>query len=381
MFVYNNYMNEYYKTLNLEGYGPKNKKEFVDLNKIVSSLKKSRTKSNKIKRCAICKKTGVKYCNSHTIPQFVLKNISKDGKLLNTQVFNSTKFIDNEKGINKTQVFHSICAHCDNVIFKDYENIDSYKIAPSQTILKQIALKNHLYSSYKHNQEKIFYNNLVKKEFGSISSIAKDNPVRYMIKVTEHNYCYNNKRANLIIKNLLNNAEMYKLCYFKRLNYTVAIALQDNSIISFGFNNERLANTFDFPSFDYADDVHFCIYPMKNESIIMLFCAKNLDLYDNFFEELNKKEESEQLSIINFLVFVYFEEVFLNKDIDKNIFDNNNLKMISQELMLTTSSPRRILNLTENERENLKWEALAKNFNINNHQNIPNLLDIRYKIS
>lgn len=37
--MYNNYMNEYYKTLNLEGHGPINKNEFIDLNKIVASLK------------------------------------------------------------------------------------------------------------------------------------------------------------------------------------------------------------------------------------------------------------------------------------------------------------------------------------------------------
>ena len=44
MLMYNNYMNEYYKTLNLEGHGPINKNEFIDLNKIVASLKKCRTK-------------------------------------------------------------------------------------------------------------------------------------------------------------------------------------------------------------------------------------------------------------------------------------------------------------------------------------------------
>ncbi len=374
-------MSEYYKTLNLEGHGPRNKKEFIDLNKIVTSLKKGRTASNRIKRCAICKKTGVKYCNSHTIPQFILKNIDKNGKLLNTQVFNSTKFIDEEKGINKTQVFHSICTNCDNIIFKDYERMDSYKIEPSQIILKQIALKNHLYSSYKHNQEKTFYNNIVKKLFNSVSSITNNHPLKYMLKVTEHNYCYNNKRANLIIKNLSKDIEMYKLCYFKRLNYTVPIALQDNSIISFGFNNERLANIFDFPSFDYADDIHFCIYPMENESIIMLFCAKNLNIYVNFFEILKKQEEREQLSIINFLVFAYFEEVFLNKDIDKSIFNNANLKTISQEQMITTTNSCRTSYLTETERDNFRWNALAKNFNISNHNKIPNLLDISHRIS
>ena len=375
MFVYNYCMNEFYKTLNYEGKGPNTKNDFINLNRLVSLYKKSRAKSNKTKRCAICKKTGVKYCNSHTIPQFILKNICKDGKLLNTQSLNSTKFKKEEDGINDAQVFHSICTSCDNLKFKEYESLKSYKTEPSQLILKQIALKNHLYSSYKHNKEKALYSNIVRDIFGSSIHLPENHPLKYMLKVTEHNYCYNNKRANLIIKHLSDNTELYKLCYIKKLNYVIPIALQDNSIISYGFNNEKLANTFDFPSLDYADDVHFCIYPMENESIIMLFCAKDLSIYDKFFKTLRNLDEKEQLSIINFLIFAYFEEVFLCKELDKSIFENINLRKLSQEQLLTISNPEKILRLTKEEQDKYQWDSL-NNFNISNHSNIPNLLDI-----
>ena len=372
-------MNEFYKTLNYEGKGPKSRNDFIKLNKQFSLLTKPRTKSNKTKRCVICKKTGIKYCNSHTIPQFILKNICKDGKMLNTQSLNSTKFKKEEDGINVAQVFHSICTSCDNLKFKEYESIENYKTEPSQLILKQIALKNHLYSSYKHNKEKALYNNIVRDIFGSSIHLPENHPLKYMLKVTEHNYCYNNKRANLIIKHLSDNTELYKLCYFKKLNYVIPIALQDNSIISYGFNNEKLANTFDFPSLDYADDVHFCIYPMENESIIMLFCAKDLSIYDKFFKTLRNLDEKEQLSIINFLIFAYFEEVFLCKELDKSIFENVSLRKLSQEQLLTISNPEKILKLTKEEQDKYQWDSL-NNFNISNHCNIPNLLDISQKI-
>lgn len=381
MFVYNKYVNNNYKTLNIEGQGPKNKDEFIKFNKFCSNLKKSTHKSKKRKRCAICKKTDVKYCNSHTIPQFILKKISKNGKLLNTQALNSTKMVNDENGLNETQVFHSICRDCDNLIFKDYETLDNYNKEPTQKILKQIALKNHLYSAYKHNQEKILYNNLIKNKMQDVADISFTNSFQHLLKVTEHNYCYNQKRANIVIKNLLNNKDLYKLCYFKKLNYVVPLALQDNSIISFGFQGEKLASTFDFPSFDYADDIHFCIYPLENESIIMLFCAHDLNLYDNFFDTLKIQNENEQLSIINFLVFAYFEEVFISKNLDESILKNDNLKKISQEQLLVSANPYFASNLTNTEHKNYCWNALENNFSIENHSKIPNLLDAKYKIT
>ena len=49
--------------------------------------------------------------------------------------------------------------------------------------------------------------------------------------------------------------------------------------------------------------------------------------------------------------------------------------------MWIISNYNRISSLTKSERENSKWEALAKNFNIYNHNKIPNLLAISYKLN
>ena len=38
--MYNKYVNNNYKTLNIEGQGPKNKDEFIKFNKFCSNLKK-----------------------------------------------------------------------------------------------------------------------------------------------------------------------------------------------------------------------------------------------------------------------------------------------------------------------------------------------------
>ena len=368
-------MNQYYKTLNLEGFGPRSQEEYIKFSKFMSSF--NIPKKEKEKRCFVCKKKGIKYCNSHTIPQFILRNITHDGKLWNTQIFNSAKFINKEVGINSTQVFHCICSDCDNKIFKEYETKENYQTEPSQLMLKQIALKNHISRFYKHNIEKRMFNSVL-KEFTNITNDLEQ-IIRYKIKVTEHNYRYNNKRANFLLKTL-NNDVLYKICFYKKLNYVVPYTVQANSILCLGFNDEKLASTFDYPSLDYADDIHFCIYPLEKESVIFIFCDKSLTIYDDFFEALKAKDEEEQLSIINFIAFAYFEDIFLNNKINTSIIENYSMKYITQEQMITYSDASKIKNLTKEEHEFYKWNALS-NFSIDNNHKIPNLLSLEYRIS
>lgn len=368
-------MNNYYKTLNLEGLGPKTKEDYIYFNKYISSLNSK--KSTKEKRCFICNKKNIKYCNSHTIPQFILRNITQNGKLLNTQIFNSAKLLNKETGVNNSQVFHCICSDCDNKIFKEYETKENYQVEPNQLMLKQIALKNHISRFCKHNEEKHTYSNILKEiKRGKAYPIADINSI---IKVTEHNYRYNNKRARLILKNLNNSTDLYKLCFYKKLNYTVPYVLQANSVLSLGFNNEKLADTFAFKSFDYADDIHFCIYPLENESVIFIFCDKSLKIYDNFFETLKTKIDNNQLSILNFIAFAYFEDIFLNNKIDVSVINNDFMKQITQEQMITYADASDIQNLTKEEQEQYRWNAL-RNFSISNNNKIPNLLSYEYRI-
>jgi len=373
---------DFYETINLHGVGAKTQEEFIDFSKFMSTIQKSRLKEkDKNKRCFICKKKNKDVCNSHTIPRFVLKNIAKDGKLNNTQIFNSAKLIKNESGINNTHTFHSICKNCDNTIFKEYETPENLENEPTQKIMKQIALKNHISRFNKHNEEKKLYNHILKdfKNFQSGEVVAHF--VKQILPVTEHNYCYNRKRANAILKALSTDTKLYKLCYYKKLNHVVPFSIQANSILSLGFNDELLANTFEFTDFDNVDDIHFCIYPLKSQTVIFIFCSVDMNIYDNFFNILKEKNTAEQLSILNFISFAYFEDIYLHQQLDSSILNNSHLQKLTQEQMMAISNQSNVKHLSVKEREKLKLGSLNKNFSIINHTKIPNLLDEQYKVN
>ncbi len=368
----------FYETLNLHGHGPQTQNEYIDFNKFFSSVQK--TPKNKQKRCFICGQKNIEYCNSHTIPHFVLKNIATNGKLNNTQIFNSALLFASESGLNNTQTFHSICKVCDNNIFKEYETPENIKKEPNQEIMKQIALKNHISRLYKNNKEKRTYNYVLNAHKNTPNAHFAKTMAKHYLPVTEYNCCYNRRQAKRIIKNLSNDVILYKLCYYRKLDYVVPYTIQSNSILSFGFNNELLVNSFKDGDLDIADDIHLCIYPLENQSIILIFCSTDINDYDNFFAELKTKKVSEQLSIINFITFAYFENIYLHKDIDQSTIDNDSLQKLTHEQFATISYRGLIEGMSQEERNQMKLESLENNFSISNHFEIPNLLDKKNKI-
>ena len=78
--------------------------------------------------CIICGRECTSFCNSHTIPRFVLKNIAENGYLAHSYSSLQMPLIDKKTGINKTLTFSCICNDCDNTKFQEYENPDNYRI-------------------------------------------------------------------------------------------------------------------------------------------------------------------------------------------------------------------------------------------------------------
>ena len=55
----------------------------IETYKKISKIKKEANQYTKGTNCALCGKSCTSFCNSHTIPRFVIKNIAKNGKVYN----------------------------------------------------------------------------------------------------------------------------------------------------------------------------------------------------------------------------------------------------------------------------------------------------------
>ena len=135
-----------------------NEDEIIKYKKYLSQILKESRNQAKQKQCYHCGTNCDGFCNSHTVPEFCLRNIAKNGKVFYSNSILEMPLLKDIKGVNEAGTFHLICKNCDNTIFQDYENPDNYENLPSIKMLAQIDMKNNLKNISKRLTEKELYN-------------------------------------------------------------------------------------------------------------------------------------------------------------------------------------------------------------------------------
>ena len=248
-------------------------KNKIEINKKVSSLIAEATKNAKLECCILCSKPCSSFCNSHSIPQFALKRIAEDGKVM-LPLQDEILTIGKDTGVNKAGTFHIICRDCDSRTFQLYEDPNAYNSKPTDQMLAQIALVNNIYS-----QEQ-----------------------KYRIKA-----------------------------------------------------------------------IHVSVFPLKSTSAILLFIEDGVKRYRKFYRSLRKLPNDDQLAAINYLVFSYTENVFMNPTTHKELRKNDLfMDMCRKSTDFRSHTPFPLDD---------PLEAAVKEFSLSKRNEIPNLLSREYALN
>lgn len=122
--------------------------EIIEIRKQLNTMLRRTQTASKPNSCILCGKEKTSYCNSHSVPRMVLKNIAENGVVLQANALLDVEITDTEKGLNNSGTFHNICNDCDERYFRDYENPDTLNETPNDKILAEIGLKNSLKRGY-----------------------------------------------------------------------------------------------------------------------------------------------------------------------------------------------------------------------------------------
>lgn len=326
-------------------------------------LKECRTKA-KNNNCYVCKKTCNSFCNSHSIPAFCLKNITKEGKLNHFSTFIENPVIKPQKGLNNSGTFNLICRECDSTIFKDYENPLNYIELPNYKMIAQIAMKNFLKNISKRYLEIELYNVAKDLSPNNMFSDAKQNISNIDLNMFKNGY----NRSKRIIKNEL--SKEYYLFFYEKLDYVVPIAIQEAVVIFTDFTDSIINNIFnEDPSYE-LNHIHLCVFPMEESSVIMMFIDSNNKRYRKFYRDFNKLNLEDKLSVVNFIIFRYCEDFFISPKLNADIIhmDSELMNIISESFDFLSSSP--IFNISE----------IISSFSLSNRHKITNLLKREYSI-
>jgi hypothetical protein len=293
-------------------------------------------KEAKSHRCYLCGNNCSSFCNSHTLPRFILENLSPCGTYSNFAAVSDISFIKPQIGTNKAGTFFLICNECDSKYFRDYEDKNNYtnlSVEFNQPFLYQIAIKNLLFQIYKANYELSLVSVLNNPSYSSktdfchlpdtINKHLKESLAQtcYRLKCYENafkydRHCYDNKRKG------------FKIMFQKELQYRVPVGVQTVVPIHKGFDGNIIN--------DFKEEImhflHFCIFPLENRSLILLFCHSADDKYAEFTNAFKEKDEQEQLITLNYLLFYHSEDFFCDTNTCNVIKNDENLKKLSRKV-------------------------------------------------
>nr|WP_317358038.1 hypothetical protein [uncultured Tyzzerella sp.] len=295
----------------------KDKQEIIEQRKILNKyIKESKNKSKK-DCCYYCGKKTEKFCNSHTIPQFTLKNISKNGKVNYFNTILELQSLNSNKGLNESGTFKIICRDCDSKIFSDYEDPNNYNEKPTYKMLAQIEMKNNLQNINKRLIEIEFYNILKNEIFDKMSEEEKTY-LNFIKKICTNHLVQDNSLENIDnidinsfqINNLLNCVDNIDI------NFSKIDSLYDNRIELSGIKiNEIIQNIYQYEYIEKIEKVNKLDLAEFEESFINAKKSIIDDIKDaysiKFYEELD------------YVVPIAFQgTITLNSDLEGNIINN-----------------------------------------------------------
>jgi hypothetical protein len=304
--------------------------------------------------CSICGKKA-KLCNSHSIPRFILENISRQGIVGNINKAINLPGASSQNGLNNAKTFTMLCSKCDKEFFADYEEIENWKTLPTDKMLAQIAAKTYLREIYKKYYELGLHKTFFDKFNIKMGNIAEIHELDLRAFIKELNYA----------EKSINQKRRYYLRWYHKLDYVIPIALQGRIGLYGGFNDEIINQVYELNK--DPKEMIICLFPFKNHSIVMMFVKNGDKTYRNFFKQLNKMPLDEQLQTISYIVFTYMEEYLCYPELDltdKKIIEASGKTDVYKEYL---SRKQQIL-------ETVKEFSLSKRFDF------PNILSDLYAV-
>lgn len=294
----------------------------IEARKQFSKLMNKSKQQAKKSECLWCGKKITRFCNSHSLPQCILRNIDTDGKI---DYFNSMinlPLINSDKGISEAGTFKLLCRECDGKIFQDYENLESLCNIPSESILEEIALKNILMMLNKRYIEMQLYNNM-QNDFNM--------PYPYEARqeansLDERDFWWDFVRVREMINLSDEKKSKFKLFYWRKLDYIIPIAFQGLVTLYGDLDGNMVTDIYNTAEDLIVKHMHICMFPLETSSVVFAFYHEDDKEYDNFANQFAKLDDNEKLTVISYIVYEYCEDMFFAKKFPHRTWIINKLK-------------------------------------------------------
>lgn len=291
--------------------------------KAFSPLSKEAREGAKPGCCLICGEVMPRFCISHTVPRYCLKEIAAEGKLLTSAAVIGGNFIDSEVGIGNAATFKQVCRKCDTEYFKLYETPETLLMPPNSQVMGQIAAKNLLREISKAR----FGVELNAVLGGATSPMLDAMAAVRAIDVAEDEKAF---KTALRVGGTSRASKAFQLMYHEVLPYTAPFAFQQMINPMADFKGGAINYSFNQNPNYRIEPLHVCVLPTKGHTIVMLFRGEGAKRYREFERQFRALNEADKLQTVVKLVFAYSEDVLISPRIGDAILRDENLVRLAQ---------------------------------------------------
>lgn len=323
----------------------------------------------KPEECCLCGDKSGKLCNSHTVPQYCLREIAVAGKLYISSAFFEGNILDSEVGLKQAATFRRICRKCDSEYFKHYETPASLLNGPTSQALGQIAAKSLL-----REIDKAMYQVELVKALGSRASMEFS--LMGEIRKNDLEEDKRNLKKAIKIGRSIKPSNAYQLILYSVLPYVVPVAFQQQISPISDFEGGLINNVYNSNPAYRVEPLYVAILPSRGKTVVLVFRNKEAKRYRAFEKQMRAASEREQLQAILKMLFAYSDDVLLSKRIPNEFLNNKALRDLAR-------MNHGYLHLT-NEEKGAKLKILEKarsDFAIENLPDPPELLMPNYAIA
>lgn len=348
------------------------------------------------------KKHGI--CNSHSIPQFVLRPLTNGRELRSLNSFIKVPGVKETTGLKSAGIFRLLCRECDGILFRNYENPEIYtpslpKQLNFQIIMNEIAMKDYLYALDDHLKGKTIYEEQLLKynyhtstdysviDMGAIGlekgTFGTVNWLDILIRQIKNedadivdNYTsyfrteYIRRRQNVDSST----EDEYTLGYYHLYNRSFPIAFQGKVTVEFDCWGNHINNLLELNR--PTQDIHLCIFPFAEDTVIFAFYNKQDNIIPLVFNELSKLSDDDSAKALIAMGLSSSGNLFINSNSSQTLFESEYLKQLCGEIgaVLTITS----YNQSTNDNKTLKSPKIddycGAKYLLNSFRSIPNSL-------
>lgn len=304
--------------------------EGTDIIKVRKQMNQMLSEAKKIAKptkCILCGKMQTSFCNSHSVPQLVLRPIADNGMVLHASaaIGLNEEIVDIENGVNKSGTFNYICRNCDGTFFQEYESEVNLIKYPTDKMLAEIVVKNMLLLMSKRATEKELAK-IQQKKFSCFYNIEN------LIELKELD-ADEFKEEIFFHKDIAKRNETggYQILFWKVLSYVIPIAAQSAIALSTDMEGKKINEVYNYDPSLRMQYMHLCFFPLKSQSVVLAFYHKRDKFYRSLRHQINSSSEDKILKYLNYLLFAHTENYFISKNVKHEIENNEFLRKLSQE--------------------------------------------------